>query len=106
MQAPVGVAQRQIDEAVIDDLVLAQGQRLKRAGHDVGRSRIAHELLALLDYRLGERLGEFALWHNELVRRTIALLACLVTRDERHAHLEPSPRMGRQILRSASVDTL
>ena len=67
-QPPIGVAQRQIDEAVVDDLLAAQGQRLERAGDAFDRVRLAHQALPLFDHRLSKRLGEGALGQHEFVR--------------------------------------
>ncbi len=53
------------------------------------RIPLAHELLALLDHGLGERLGEFALGQNEFVGLAQAGLPGLIARRERHAHLQP-----------------
>lgn len=67
---------------------------------------LAHELLALLDHRLGKRLGEFALGQDEFVGLTQAGLLRLIARGKGHAHFEAGPGMGGQVLRGLAFDQL
>ena len=57
-QPPIGVAQGEIDDTVVDHLVAPEGERFERIGHAFRSAGIAHQLLALLDHRPGQRLGE------------------------------------------------
>ena len=75
-------------------------------GDGLGRVGIAHQLLALLDHGLGQRLGEDALRQHELVRRAHPGLSGLIAGDQGHAHLKSRPGMGRQVLGGTPVDVL
>ena len=70
VEPPISVAQGEIDRAVGDRPLAADGQGIERHGDLARRIPLAHELLALLDHRLGKRLGEFALGQDEFVGLT------------------------------------
>ena len=105
-QPPIGVAQGQIHRAVVDHLVAAERQRLDRVGDGLGCVGVAHQLLALLDHRLGQRLGEIPLRQHEFIRHALAHLPRLVAGDQRHEHFQSGPRMGGEVLGGLAVDPL
>ena len=68
--------------------------------------RLADEFLALLDHRLGERLGEGALRQHELIRLALALCSAWSRAIRVMRHPQPGPGMRGEILRGAAVDLL
>ena len=57
-QPPIGVAQGEIDDTVVDHLVAPESERFESRSHPFRSAGIAHQLLALLDHRPSQRLGE------------------------------------------------
>jgi hypothetical protein len=62
-----------------------------------GRVGVHRQPAALLDHRLGERVGEASRRQRHLHRRAPSLLLGLVARDQGHLHPGARPRMGGEV---------
>jgi hypothetical protein len=93
-------AQAQKHRLVVGILRGVEADGGKRAGHAGAQLGIAHQQFALFDHRARHRMLEEPFGQHPVERFGLARLAGFVRRAQRHAHVEPGPRMAREIVQA------
>ena len=95
-------AQPEIHTGIGRELVRRDHHRVERGEDAATAGGVEDQVAALLDQRLGHRLGERALRQRDVEADAFAFLAQFVARHQRHLDASTGPGMHREIGRRAS----